>query len=129
MKTVQHQFVEYVPEFDLVEEGVLYISIPFATAVHRCMCGCGMEVVTPLSPKDWQIAFNGKAVTLSPSIGNSKFKCRSHYWIKKGLVIFEKKQINSRSRITNSNAIKGKTSQMLLNVRDLGLLRRKKYGK
>jgi hypothetical protein len=80
MKTVQHQFVEFIPE--AIDEGILYVSIPYATAVHKCVCGCGNEVVTPLSPKDWQLTFNGKAVSLSPSIGNWNFACRSHYWIK-----------------------------------------------
>jgi len=129
MKTVHHQFVEYVPEFELVEEGILYISIPFATAVHRCMCGCGMEVVTPLSPKDWQLTYNGKVVTLSPSIGNWKFKCRSHYWIKKGMVVFEKKQVNPRSRQINNKNIKGKTSQISSKANILGFFRHKKSGK
>jgi len=80
MKTVQHQFVEYVP--DVIEEGILYISLPYATAIHKCICGCGNEVVTPLSPKDWQLTFDGKAVSLSPSIGNWNFACQSHYWIR-----------------------------------------------
>lgn len=75
----RHLFVDAIPR-DL-EEGTLYISIPFATAVHRCACGCGSEVVTPLSPTDWRVTFDGKTVSLSPSIGNWGFACRSHYWI------------------------------------------------
>jgi hypothetical protein len=42
---VDHRFVEYIPE--QLEERTIYISIRFATAVHRCCCGCGREVVTP----------------------------------------------------------------------------------
>jgi hypothetical protein len=77
---MQHKFVEYIPE-DLSED-VLYISMPFATAVHMCCCGCGQEVVTPITPTDWQLAFNGESVTLHPSIGNWSFKCQSHYFIR-----------------------------------------------
>ena len=76
-----HQFVEYIPE--RLEEGVLYISIQFATVVHLCACGCGMEVVTPLAPTKWQLLFDGKAVSLFPSIGNWSFDCRSPYWIER----------------------------------------------
>jgi hypothetical protein len=79
MQTIQHRFVEYIP--DELEEGVLYISIEYCTAVHKCACGCGNEVVTPLTPTDWEITFNGKTVSLYPSIGNWSFECKSHYFI------------------------------------------------
>src|SRR5688572_12008813 len=79
MMKLSHRFVKSVPE--QLEEGVLYVSIEYATAIHRCCCGCGNEVVTPLSPKDWKLTFDGESVSLSPSIGNWSFKCRSHYWI------------------------------------------------
>jgi hypothetical protein len=79
MKTVSHKFVEFIP--DVVENGVVYISITYATAVHKCCCGCQEEVVTPLSPMGWELTFDGKSISLSPSIGNWSFKCRSHYWI------------------------------------------------
>ena len=72
-------FVEYVPE-QLVD-GKLYLSIEFATAVHKCCCGCGHQIVTPLSPTDWRLIFDGVSVSLEPSIGNWSLPCRSHYWI------------------------------------------------
>ena len=79
-----HRFVEEIPRE--LEEGVLYVSIHFATAVHRCCCGCGQEVVTPLSPTDWQLAFDGRSVSLYPSIGNWSLPCQSHYWIRRDIV-------------------------------------------
>ncbi|HYX09262.1 MAG TPA: DUF6527 family protein [Bacteroidales bacterium] len=79
MKKLNHRFVEYIPK-DL-EEGVLYISIRFGTAVHKCACGCGNKTVTPLSPTDWELRYNGESVSLNPSIGNWSFPCQSHYWI------------------------------------------------
>jgi hypothetical protein len=79
-KTLAHEFVEFIP--DVIEEGKIYISIEYATTVHKCACGCGKEVVTPLSPTDWKLIFDGKTVSLDPSIGNWGFPCRSHYWVR-----------------------------------------------
>lgn len=84
IKKLKHEFVEYIP--NNLDDGVIYISIPFATAAHKCCCGCGMEVVTPISPTDWQLTFNGEAISLYPSIGNWSFDCKSHYWIRENAV-------------------------------------------
>lgn len=84
MKSLQHKFVEFIP--NEVEEGILYISISYSTAIHKCVCGCGNEVVTPLTPLDWELTFNGETVSLYPSIGNWEFECKSHYWIVKDKV-------------------------------------------
>jgi len=65
---------------------VLYVSIEYATASHVCCCGCGNEIVTPFSPTDWEMTYDGETVSLSPSIGNWSFPCQSHYWIKRGKV-------------------------------------------
>lgn len=73
------QFVEFIPE--QLEEGVLYVSQRYRTATHRCCCGCGKEVVTPLGPADWTLEVVNGAVTLRPSIGNWSLPCRSHYLI------------------------------------------------
>jgi hypothetical protein len=83
---LRHEFVEYVPE--VLDEGVLYVNIRYATAVHLCCCGCGIEVATPLSPADWQLTFDGETVTLHPSIGNWSLPCRSHYWIRTNRVLW-----------------------------------------
>jgi len=77
-------FVEFVP--DTMEEGILYVSMPYALVAHRCACGCGCEVVTPLSPTDWRLLFDGENISLEPSIGNWSFPCRSHYYIRQGKV-------------------------------------------
>jgi hypothetical protein len=74
-----HEFVEFIPE--VLGEKTVYVSLRFATAVHKCCCGCGREVVTPLTPTDWKLIFDGKTVSLDPSIGNWSFPCKSHYWI------------------------------------------------
>ncbi len=74
-----HRFVQYIPP--KLEEGTVYISIEFGTVAHKCCCGCGSEVVTPLSPTDWRLTYDGESISLQPSIGNWGFPCRSHYWI------------------------------------------------
>jgi hypothetical protein len=81
---VVHTFVEHVP--DKLGDGVVYVSIHFATVIHKCCCGCGHEVVTPLSPSGWQLTFDGESVSLYPSIGNRALPCRSHYWIENNRV-------------------------------------------
>lgn len=84
LRRLPPQFVEYLPE--TMDEGVLYVSMSYAVAAHRCACGCGREVVTPLSPTDWKLVFDGENVSLDPSIGNWSLPCRSHYFIRGGNV-------------------------------------------
>lgn len=86
VQELKHEFVEYIP--DVLDEGVLYVSVAFATVVHKCVCGCGSEVVTPLSPTDWYLTFDGRAISLNPSIGNWNFPCQSHYWIKGNQILW-----------------------------------------
>jgi hypothetical protein len=76
---VKHVFVELMPT--ALEKRTLYISVKYKTAVHLCLCGCGRKVVTPLSPAGWRMTFDGRTVSLYPSIGNWNLECRSHYWI------------------------------------------------
>ena len=83
--TLAHQFVRHIP--DRLDDGVLYISVEYGTVAHRCCCGCGEEVVTPLTPTDWRITFDGEAVSLAPSVGNWNRACRSHYIVERGRVI------------------------------------------
>ena len=83
---IEHAFVDFVPRE--LKERTLYISIEFATATHRCFCGCGAEVVTPISPVGWQLTFDGETVSLAPSIGSWTLKCKSHYWVRRNRVIW-----------------------------------------
>ena len=43
-KTIAHEFVDFIP--DVIEEGKLYVSIEYATTVHKCACGCAMSAST-----------------------------------------------------------------------------------
>jgi hypothetical protein len=86
VQILTHEFVEYVPEE--LKDGVVYVSIPYATVIHKCCCGCGREVVTPLAPAQWSVTFDGKSISLYPSIGNWNLPCKSHYWIKQNRVLW-----------------------------------------
>jgi len=86
-KRIRSKVVDYIPR--QLESGVIYISYLNEVAIHECICGCGNEVVTPLSKKNgWIIKEDDQGVTLYPSIGNYAFQCKSHYWIRNGQVIW-----------------------------------------
>lgn len=101
------KFVENFPA--RLEPGVLYISLPYKTCGHLCCCGCGEEVVTPLSPAQWAFTYDGVTVTLSPSVGSWALPCRSHYLITHGDVIWSRfysaEQIES-ARSADQRALK-----------------------
>ena len=88
--------VEFMPETK--EEGILYISKRFSLAIHLCPCGCGEQVVTPIKgsfpgsknrPDCWDFTeHEDGTVTLSPSVGNFEFPCKSHYFIRRNRIIW-----------------------------------------
>jgi hypothetical protein len=88
-KKITHEFVKAIP--DDIKNDVLYISIDYTTAVHRCFCGCGSEVTTPLTPTDWKLIYDGKNVSLYPSVGSWNLDCKSHYWIESDEVHWARK--------------------------------------
>lgn len=89
ISNLNHIFIDTIP--DELEEGTLYISTRFRVIIHSCCCGCKNKVVTPLSPVRWKMTFDGKTISLSPSIGNWNFNCQSHYWIENSKVILANK--------------------------------------
>jgi Family of unknown function (DUF6527) len=112
MKTFTHRFVEFVPE--TLEEKTLYVSLTYGTVSHRCACGCGREVVTPLTPTDWKLTFDGETISLHPSIGNWNFPCRSHYWIKKNRVKWAENwsEIQIRKELSEDRVMKDEYYQV-----------------
>ena len=84
-ENLEHRFVRNMPRE--LDPGVLYISMDYATAVHSCCCGCGERVVTPFTPTDWRMTFDGESISLHPSVGNWNQKCRSHYVIQRSRVL------------------------------------------
>lgn len=83
---MKHKFVEFIPKQK--EDNVLYVSLEYGTAVHKCACGCGVDVITPITPHDWKIQYDGETISLHPSIGNWNYKCKSHYWIKNNTIVW-----------------------------------------
>lgn len=83
-QTLEHRFVKHFPE--PLEPGILYVSLDYASVAHSCCCGCGEEVITPLTPTDWKLTFDGETISLWPSIGSWTLTCRSHYVIDKSQV-------------------------------------------
>ena len=100
MKTIKkalinHMFVEHMPEPENMQQGMLYISKKHNTAIHLCLCGCGEQTVTPLDQivtenekivaeahkSGWILTEKGGRISLTPSIGNYSFPCKSHYII------------------------------------------------
>lgn len=101
---LRHEFVDYIPE--QLDDSVLYVSTRFGTVVHRCACGCGEEVVTPLGPAEWKLTYDGRTVSLAPSIGNWGLPCRSHYWIVEGQVQWARSFSASRVTLVRQEARK-----------------------
>lgn len=91
LKYIHSVPVEEIPPGPNMEQGILYVSRKHGAAIHLCACGCGTETVTPLKPEwpwAWSLSDDAEGPTLSPSIGNMALPCRSHYWIRDGLVIW-----------------------------------------
>lgn len=82
--SIAQEFVDSMPPE--LQPGVLYISIHFRTTMHLCACGCGNDVVLPLRPSAWSLTYDGESISMSPSVGNWSFACRSHYWIRSGRI-------------------------------------------
>lgn len=105
---LEHKFVDFIP--DTISEGILYISIKYNTAVHLCPCGCKREVITPISPFNWELIYNGARVTLYPSIGNWDIPCQSHYWVIDNEIIWSRKW--SKSEIYNNRLFDNKSRDL-----------------
>lgn len=76
------EYYEEIPRE--LQEGILYISKEYSTAIHLCACGCGGKTVTPLGPSRWTLTESGPGrVTLRPSIGNwaGQSPYHAHYFI------------------------------------------------
>lgn len=86
VNTLEPVFVDNAP--DALEPGTVYISMAFRTSAHLCCCGCGSEVWLPIRPDRYTVTYDGERVTFSPSVGNWRFPCRSHYWIRANRVIW-----------------------------------------
>jgi hypothetical protein len=83
---IELQRVHYIPKE--LQPGVVYVSEEFGAAAHLCACGCGSKIRTPLGPANWTLEETDAGPTLNPSVGNWQLPCNSHYWIRRGKVIW-----------------------------------------
>jgi len=83
---IEMRRVQFIPK--TLEAGILYVAEELGAAAHLCPCGCGAKVRTPLSPTDWSLSKTSRGPTLDPSIGNWQEPCKSHYWIRKGEIVW-----------------------------------------
>lgn len=86
VRRLEPEFVETFPT--PLSSGVLYVSIEFTTCAHLCACGCGEEVITPLSPARWSLTYDGRDVSLHPSVGNWALPCQSHYIVDRSRILW-----------------------------------------
>jgi hypothetical protein len=110
--TLRPVFTETFPSS--MDAGVLYVSIPYRTCGHLCCCGCGHEVITPLSPAQWSMSYDGENVSLAPSIGSWALPCRSHYWIHGGRVRWSRRYTAAeitQNRDRDRRLLAGKSKQ------------------
>lgn len=84
LSNIRPEFVDRIPS--ALQDGVIYISRKYATAAHKCCCGCGTKIVTPLKPGRWRLEETSNGVSIHPSIGNWSAACQSHYWIRNNRV-------------------------------------------
>jgi len=81
---IEPVFCDEIPE--VLQEGILYITIKHSFANHLCACGCGKKSPTALTPVwkgEWTLTNNQGKVTLRPSLGNWKGQnpYHAHYYI------------------------------------------------
>lgn len=115
--------VHFVPK--TLEPGLLYVSEEFDAVLHLCACGCGRKVSTPLGPTAWTFKETPTGPSLSPSVGNWQFPCRSHYWIRGGDVFWSATW--TPEQVTASRQVEERRRRAYYDTLDrkrVGLLRR-----
>ena len=107
-----------------LDPGNLYISVMHRLTEHLCACGCGAEVSLPLGRSEWRIEYDGESVSVSPSIGNWRLPCRSHYLIEKGYTRWALAWTENEIRTGQARDRKAKTADIARKRRKAGWLSR-----
>ena len=86
VRQVNYEFVDSAPQ--TLRVGTIYISIKYRAIVHLCLCGCNEKVLLKLDPATdcWSFTFDGRSISVHPSVGNVGLPCRSHYMIQRNRV-------------------------------------------
>lgn len=85
---VEPVYVEYLPAVSDMAEQKIYISKRFETSGHRCLCGCGLLTILPFDEHGWDLTEKNDKITISPSVGNHQYPCKSHYIIRNNVANF-----------------------------------------
>ena len=85
-----------------LNQGTLYVCFDCNVVAHLCACGCGEKVILPIDPDFWSIKYDGETVSLTPSIGNFQFPCKSHYWIKENRIVWAEPTVSMSTTKTKS---------------------------
>lgn len=81
-----------------IDEGMIYVCLECDIVIHKCACGCGEEVATPIDKTyGWTFFYDGEGISLYPSIGNWNYKCKSHYFINNSNVVWINKFRKSKN--------------------------------
>ena len=94
LRQFELQVVHHMPSE--LKHGTLYVCFDCNVVSHLCACGCGEKVILPIDPDFWSIKYNGETVSLTPSIGNFQFPCKSHYWIKENRIVWAESTVSMR---------------------------------
>jgi hypothetical protein len=52
-----------------------------------CACERGQEVWMKIRPDRHHLTWNGESVSITPSVGNGRLRCRAHYWMHRSQVV------------------------------------------
>lgn len=91
---------------------VLYVSVKHRLVVHLCACGCRAKTVLPLSPADWQLVYDGKTVSIRPSIGNLQLPCRSHYFIVRSRTEWARRMTTGEALVARAANLRAKEKEV-----------------
>ena len=83
-------FVSFLPNFEQIDDGEIWISHEHRTVNLRCPFGCGELTVLSIHPSRWHVLYDGENVSLCGPTGGSVWArscCGEHYWIRRGTVI------------------------------------------
>lgn len=79
------EYVSQIPE--TLVDGIVYVSHEYEIAALKCACGCGHRVILLLGDGHSVTDTHGYA-DVSPSIGVWDAPCRSHFFIRRGNVLW-----------------------------------------
>ncbi len=110
MIKIKTEFVNEFHNLETVDDLVIYISIKNRAVMHKCPCGCGETVYMILGKDDWCLIYDG-TLSLTPSVGNFYFECKSHYFIVDDSIFPADRHTRKLLRKTKKKMMKSNTNE------------------